>query len=134
MGIGSSTMPSMERYLIDGMNVIGSRPDGWWRDRPGAARSLAEQLSDWAERTGADVTVVFDGRPGPAGDVGGPLTVVFAPHADDEIARRAAGDPDPGSLRVITSDVGLTRRVTGTGAHVTGSGGFRMRMEAFCES
>ena len=129
MGIASATMSSMERYLVDGMNVIGSRPDGWWRDRPGAARSLTEHLRDWATRTGSEVTVVFDGRPGPAGEVGAPLTVVFVPHADDEIAKRAAADPDPGSLVVVTSDGELTRRVTAAGAHVTGSGGFRRQVE-----
>jgi predicted RNA-binding protein with PIN domain len=120
----------MERYLVDGMNVIGSRPDGWWRDRSGAARALAEGLRDWAEQTGSQVTVVFDGRPGPAGEVGGAVTVVFAGHADDEIARRAAEDPDPGSLLVVTSDAELGRRVTASGAQVTGSGGFRRRLEA----
>ena len=129
MGIASATMSSMERYLVDGMNVIGSRPDGWWRDRPAAARSLAEGLRDWAERTGSDVTVVFDGRPGPAQEVGGPVTVVFARHADDEIARRAADDPDPASLLVVTSDAELRRRVAASGAHVTGSGGFRSQVE-----
>lgn len=129
MGIASATMSSMERYLVDGMNVVGSRPDGWWRDRPGAARSLALGLRDWAMRTGAEVTVVFDGRPGPAGDVGGPLTVVFARHADDEIARRAGADPDPASLVVVTSDGELTRRVTAAGARVSGSGGFRRQVE-----
>jgi predicted RNA-binding protein with PIN domain len=129
MGIASATMSSMERYLVDGMNVVGSRPDGWWRDRPGAARSLAADLRDWAMRTGSDVTVVFDGRPGPAGEVGAPLTVVFARHADDEIAQRAAADPDPTSLVVVTSDGKLTRRVTAVGARVSGSGGFRRQVE-----
>src|SRR5437660_1240678 len=45
------------------MNVIGSRPDGWWRDRPGAMRALARRLEELAARTGDEVTVVFDGRP-----------------------------------------------------------------------
>ena len=30
--------------VVDGANVVGSRPDGWWRDRPGAARRLAGRL------------------------------------------------------------------------------------------
>ena len=50
-------------WLIDGNNVMGSRPDGWWRDRRGAARALAAQLADFAVREGAPVTVVFDGAP-----------------------------------------------------------------------
>jgi len=31
--------------IVDGANVVGSRPDGWWRDRAGAARKLAGKLS-----------------------------------------------------------------------------------------
>ena len=47
----------MTRWLVDGMNVIGSRPDGWWRDRRGAMRRLVEDLA----RLEGDVTVVLDG-------------------------------------------------------------------------
>ena len=39
-------MPNSRRLIVDGMNVIGSRPDGWWRDRPGAMRRLVEKLED----------------------------------------------------------------------------------------
>ncbi|MBM3141325.1 MAG: NTP pyrophosphohydrolase, partial [Chloroflexi bacterium] len=35
----------MGRLIVDAMNVIGSRPDGWWRDRPGAARRLVRALA-----------------------------------------------------------------------------------------
>jgi 8-oxo-dGTP diphosphatase len=34
--------------VVDGANVMGSRPDGWWRDRAGAARRLRDQLSGLA--------------------------------------------------------------------------------------
>src|SRR4051812_8518218 len=54
---------SARRWLVDGMNVVGSRPDGWWRDREGAKRALAERLAAFAEATGEPVAVVFDGRP-----------------------------------------------------------------------
>jgi hypothetical protein len=30
--------------VVDAANVVGSRPDGWWKDRPGAARRLHEEL------------------------------------------------------------------------------------------
>jgi hypothetical protein len=40
------------RWLVDGMNVIGARPDGWWRDRPGAQRRLAEKLAARAREAG----------------------------------------------------------------------------------
>ena len=39
------------RWVVDASNVIGSRPDGWWRDRAGAARRLVAALDDLAERT-----------------------------------------------------------------------------------
>ena len=48
--------------MIDASNVIGSRPDGWWRDREGAARRLVDELRRFAE-TGEDVTVVLDAGP-----------------------------------------------------------------------
>ena len=38
------------RWVVDASNVIGSRPDGWWRDRAGAARRLVEPLDRFAER------------------------------------------------------------------------------------
>ena len=53
----------MSRWIVDGMNVIGSRPTGWWRDRPGAMRALVVELEGFAERGGEAVTVVFDGKP-----------------------------------------------------------------------
>jgi predicted RNA-binding protein with PIN domain len=125
----------MARWLIDGMNVIGSRPDGWWRDRDGAVVALVERLTNWASTAGEEVTVVFDGkRPSrlAAGAEHG-ITVVFAGRgtsADEVIARRAAADPDPGSLRVVTSDAELAARVRAAGASVVGSGTFRGRLDA----
>src|SRR3954451_3461387 len=51
------------RWLVDGMNVVGSRPDGWWRDREGAKRALAEKLAELARQTGDPVAVGVHGRP-----------------------------------------------------------------------
>jgi predicted RNA-binding protein with PIN domain len=118
-------------WLVDGMNVIGSRPTGWWRDRPGAMRNLVERLEAFASATGDDVTVVFDGRPHqvPAERV----RVLFAPGgrnaADHEIARLVEEADDPSSIRVVTSDRELVARVRQAGAHVTGSGEFLRRLE-----
>jgi predicted RNA-binding protein with PIN domain len=120
------------RRLVDGMNVIGSRPDGWWRDRTGAMRRLAEELDRFAAATGEPITLVLDGRPR---EVGTPqaVQVVFAPGgrnaADDEIARIVAADPDPGSLTVTTSDHELVRRVEDAGGNVESSGALRRRLD-----
>ena len=43
----------MTRWIVDGMNVIGSRPDGWWRDRRGAMRRLVEELGALARASGS---------------------------------------------------------------------------------
>ncbi len=120
----------MVRYLIDGNNVIGARPDGWWRDRRAATRRLVEWLADWAaagEAGGQVVTVVFDGRDVPVGPVPANLEVAFAGagrSADDEIARRACADPEPGDLVVVTSDAGLAARLPPSATRV-GAGSFR---------
>lgn len=120
------------RWLVDGMNVIGSRPDGWWRDRGGAMARLTAALDAWAsERPDDEVAVVFDGR---ERDVGAHprVDVGFAPGgrdaADHEIARRVAGDADPAALTVVTSDRELAQRVRAAGAAVEGARTFRARL------
>jgi predicted RNA-binding protein with PIN domain len=119
--------------MIDASNVIGSRPDGWWRDREGAARRLIDDLREFA-RGGEEVTVVLDaGPPGMAGRDGA-FEVAIAPRrgrdaADDEIARRVGADPDPESIRVVTSDAALAARARELGAQVEGAGGFRRRLD-----
>jgi predicted RNA-binding protein with PIN domain len=46
--------------VVDGNNVMGARADGWWRDRPGAARRLLARLQCYASRVDHPVVVVFD--------------------------------------------------------------------------
>lgn len=128
----------VDRYLVDGMNVIGCRPDGWWRDLDAAVVRLVRGLAAWRIGVGADVTVVFDGA-APAGledvDLGG-LHVVFAGKgrsADDEIVRRVGIDPVAASLRVVTSDRPLAARVRAAGAvEVIGAGRFRRCVDTSC--
>ena len=124
-------MTGGERFLVDGMNVIGSRPTGWWRDRRGAMRSFVEELERFAGESDAEVTVVFDGRPFEISARG--VEVAFARRAgrdaaDDEIARLVDEDGDPGSIVVATSDSGLAERVRRNGARVIGAGSFRERL------
>jgi predicted RNA-binding protein with PIN domain len=128
----------VERYLLDGMNVIGSRPDGWWRDLDAAVVRLARCLADWRAAADVAATVIFDGRPPPGlgdADLGG-LEVAFAGKgrtADDEIVRRVGTDRDPGSLKVVTSDGPLAERVRAAGAgEVVGAGRFRRWIDRYC--
>jgi predicted RNA-binding protein with PIN domain len=112
--------------VVDGNNVMGSRPDGWWRDRAGAARRLVAQLGDWAARADRDVLVIFDGARPDGLEAPPRVEVRFASRrgrdaADDDIAAFVACHPDPERLRVVTSDAGLVRRVREHGAQVAGA-------------
>src|SRR4051794_8450703 len=115
-------------WLVDGMNLIGSRPTGWWRDRPGAMRDLVEELEAFAAATDEPVTVVFDGRPFDL--TSDSVEVIFASRrgrdaADDDIARLAEE-----GVRVVTSDRGLAERVRAAGGEVEGVGAFRRKLES----
>jgi nicotinic acid mononucleotide adenylyltransferase/predicted RNA-binding protein with PIN domain len=116
------------RVIVDGNNVIGSRPDGWWRDREGASRRLVEQLQALARRTGDRIAVVLDGRPlaGLAEGRHDGVLVAYARRggrnaADDRIVEEVAADADPASLVVVTSDRELAQRVRDLGAAVEGA-------------
>ena len=115
----------MGRLLVDGMNVIGSRPDGWWRDRQGAMRRLVIALDE--VRDYDPVLVVLDGKPF---DLDGKrVEVRFAsrrgPNAADDDIAAIAGEGDT----VVTSDAELERRVRERGAEVIGAGAFRRRLD-----
>lgn len=121
------------RWVIDGMNVIGTRPDAWWRDRHAAMIKLVDMLERWAAVSGEDVTVVFEKPPRP------PIrsTVIVVAHAprprrdsaDDEIVRLVLADAQPGGIRVVTSDHWLADRVHAAGATVEPSAPFRALIE-----
>jgi hypothetical protein len=130
--------PGRLHVVVDAANVIGSRPDGWWRDRAGAARRLLDRLvaalredpATLAAALGAAgaeprVIVVLEGKardavpPDRAGDV--PLTVVLAPGTGDDTIVEAARRTAPPVL-VVTADRGLAARVRAAGAEVTGPG------------
>jgi predicted RNA-binding protein with PIN domain len=133
--VGRGRRRAGARWLVDGMNLIGSRPDRWWNDPDRAVRRLIEALDRYATATGEAVTVVFDRQPpgvppGPHGAV----VVAFASRrgrdaADHEIVQMLAEDPAPGSVRVVTSDRRLVEQARQLGAQVTSSGSFRRRMD-----
>ena len=126
--VNASTFSEM-RYLVDGMNVIGTRPDNWWKDRHAAMVRLVDMLERWVAEGGDDVTVVFEQPPRP------PIrsTVIEVAHApraransgDDEIVRLVKADPKPGDIRVVTSDHWLADEVRNAGASVQPAEGFR---------
>jgi len=117
-------------WVVDASNVIGSRPDGWWRDRPAAARRLVAELDRFAAATGEPVVVVLDGGEPPAAER---AEVVVASRrgrnaADDEIVALLE-DRGAEGARVVTSDAELARRVRALGADVEGAGTFRRRLD-----
>ncbi|EKF25505.1 yacP-like NYN domain protein [Mycolicibacterium hassiacum DSM 44199] len=105
------------------MNVIGCRPDGWWRDPRQAMAALVQRLEHWAVARGRDVTVVFE-RPLSPPIESAAITVTHAPRAapnsaDDEIVRLVTAAADPERIRVVTSDRVLAQRVRAAGATVS---------------
>jgi 8-oxo-dGTP pyrophosphatase MutT (NUDIX family) len=137
--------------IVDGANVMGSRPDGWWRDRAGAARRLRDQLDGLAadgaagpldsmpapplERWFPDVVLVVEGaaRPVASGHAagaasgdgpvspGGRVRVVAAPGSGDDTIASLARDLD-GRRLVVTADRELRGRCVAAGASVAGPG------------
>jgi predicted RNA-binding protein with PIN domain len=121
------------RWLVDGMNVIGTRPDGWWKDRHAAMVRLVDLCERWVAEEGDDVCVVFERPPSP------PIrsTVIEVAHApraradaaDDEIVRRIAADATPATIRVVTSDRMLADAARAAGATVVGAESFRAQLD-----
>jgi hypothetical protein len=113
--------------IVDGANVVGSRPDGWWRDRAGAARRLQEQLLT-AALPYDEVVLVLEGaakRGNPAGQDGRLRTVHALGSGDDAIVEAVVEQvdvDDERSVTVVTADRVLRARVEAAGARSVGSG------------
>lgn len=126
--------------IVDAANVMGSRPDGWWRDRAGAAARLRAELASLAarglealpgsvpapalERWFPEFVLVVEGvartmAAGACGGSGGRVRVVAAAGSGDDAIAALAGDL-PGRRLVVTADRELRGRCTAAGASVTG--------------
>ncbi|MFT4306838.1 MAG: NUDIX hydrolase [Microbacterium sp.] len=128
-------LPVRPAVIVDAANVVGAVPDGWWRDRAGAASRLLERLVGWGGVPGTDlglaeriwfprVVAVLEGEAkDAAAPASGRLEVVRAHGAgDEEIVAQAARAVGTGqTVVVVTSDRGLSERVTGLGASVRGA-------------
>ena len=127
----------MTVWIVDAMNVIGSRPTGWWRDRRAAVHRLLGASQRFAAIAGDRVILVVDGPPGPdlpEGEHDG-VRVVYAARrgpnaADDRIVELVASESTPTGVRVVTSDRALQERVRRLGAQVETAGAWLRKMDA----
>jgi hypothetical protein len=111
--------------IVDVANVMGARPDGWWRDRAGAAARLAASVAALAAAgsgagpEAAAYVLVLEGQARAASIPPAPgISVVRAPGSGDDAIASLAG---PGDV-VVTADRELRRRVEATGAVAEGPG------------
>jgi hypothetical protein len=100
--------------VVDAANVIGSRPSGWWRDRPGAARRLAAQVRGSVRegRLEPPVVLVLEGQARRGVDEGtadGVEVVHANGDGDDAVVSIAAANR--GDAVVVTADRKLAERL-----------------------
>jgi predicted RNA-binding protein with PIN domain len=121
-------------WVIDAYNVLGARPDGWWRNRTLALARLCDAIAEW--RGDEEVILVVDGWPRaevPERPWRG-VDVRYARRRGPDGADRAIVDlvthaDDPTALTVVTSDARLREQVLARGATVEGAGTFRTRLD-----
>lgn len=113
----------MRVLIVDAANVVGSRPDGWWRDRPGAAKRLHTAITA-ADLEYDAVVLVLEGaaRSGvPVGEEGGVLTVHAPASGDDTIVGEVQSRSGDGhEVVVVTADRALRERVAAAGGSTVG--------------
>ena len=120
--------------MVDGNNVRGTRPDGWWRDKEGAMHRLFDRLRCLHAHAGDTVVLVLDvAQPDlPEGDHDG-VAVLHARRggrdaADDRILEYLDKHPDA-TVEVVTSDRALADAASRPGVQVTGAGAFLRRLD-----
>ncbi|MFI8091283.1 NTP pyrophosphohydrolase [Streptomyces sp. NPDC086080] len=108
--------------IVDAANVVGSVPDGWWRDRRGAAERLRDRLAadGLPGRPGpVEIVLVVEGAARGVEPVPG-VRVESAPGSGDDHMVTLVADAGDRPVLVVTADRELRRRVTALGADVTG--------------
>jgi hypothetical protein len=115
----------LRTVVVDAANVMGSRPDGWWRDRAGAAVRLHADLAKLAaaelaraEPDSEFVLVVEGAAKAARFEQADGVRVVLAPGSGDDTIAALAGE----DTLVVTADRELRRRCEQRGAEVTGPG------------
>ncbi|MET7367348.1 NTP pyrophosphohydrolase [Streptomyces sp. NPDC005566] len=112
--------------IVDAANVVGSVPDGWWRDRRGAAERLRDALVPYAAEGlpghagPVELVLVVEGAARGVVSVPGVRTEAAPGSGDDLIAELAAAARGVRSCVVVTADRGLRQRVEAYGARCTG--------------
>lgn len=105
--------------VVDGANVVGSRPDGWWKDRAGAARRLHEALLT-ADISYDEIVLVLEGaaKAGVRAGRDGHVRTVHAPRDGDAtiVAETRTATERDERVAVVTADRMLQARVAGAGA------------------
>ena len=111
-----------QTLVVDAANVVGSRPDGWWKDRAGAARRLHEALLV-ADTSYDEIVLVLEGQAKggvKAGRDGHVRTVHAKGSGDETIVEQARLAAAKGRTVVVTADRMLQARVGGVGAQALG--------------
>jgi hypothetical protein len=112
--------------VVDGANVVGSVPDGWWRDRPAAAAKLRDALVPVASgglarmRTPIEVVLVVEGVAARLPEVPGVRVVRADGSGDDAIVELVKDKKPDRKCVVVTADRELRSRVGALGASVLG--------------
>ncbi|MFJ4701264.1 NTP pyrophosphohydrolase [Streptomyces sp. NPDC088768] len=117
-------MNAQRTLVVDAANVVGSVPDGWWKDRKGAAERLRDSLARYGSEglpgwpAPLDVVLVVEDAARGVAAVEGVRVVAAPGSGDDQIV--AEVERAPGPALVITADRELRARVTALGAEVAG--------------
>lgn len=111
--------------IVDAANVVGSVPDGWWRDRRGAATRLRDHLRTYAEQGvpghpgPLDLVLVVEGAARGVESVPG-VRVESAPGSGDDRIVELVVETGARPVLVVTADRELRRRVEAYGAQCAG--------------